>query len=52
MAGEDNQQKAAMGAAKMADVVAVGAEIALAATAAAVAAAEAKAWWWWWQWQE
>jgi hypothetical protein len=53
MAGEDsNQQKAAAGAAKMADVVATGAELALAAIATAAAAAEAKARWWWWQWQE
>ncbi len=44
LAGADNnQQNAAVGAAKMADVVAVGAEVALAATAAAVAVVEAVA---------
>jgi hypothetical protein len=44
MAGADNnQQKAAAGAAKTADMAAVGAEVALAATAAAAAAAEAVA---------
>ncbi len=47
---ENNHQKAAVGAAKMADVAAAEAELALAAVAAAVAEAEAKAWqWWWWQ---
>ncbi len=51
--GEDNnQQKAAAGVAKTADVLAAEAELALAATAAAAAAMEAKAWRWWWQWQE
>ncbi len=44
IAGADNnQQKAAVGAAKMADVAAAGAEVALAAAAAAAAAAEAEA---------
>ncbi len=53
MAGADNsQQNAAAGAAKTADVAAVGAEVALAAAAAAAAVAEAEAWQWWWQWQE
>ncbi len=43
-AGADkNQQKAAAGVAKIADMVAAGAEVALAATAAAAAAAEAEA---------
>jgi hypothetical protein len=41
----NNQQKAAAGAVKMANVVATGAEVALAAAAAAVAAAEAEAQW-------
>ncbi len=40
---DNNQQNAAANAAKMADVVEAGAEVALAATAAAVAAAEAVA---------
>jgi hypothetical protein len=40
---DNNQQNAAAGAVKMADVAAAGAEIALAATAAAAAAAEAVA---------
>ncbi len=45
MAGADNnQQKAAAGVAKTADLAAAGAELALAAAAAAAAAAEAKAW--------
>jgi hypothetical protein len=44
MAGADkSQQNAAAGAAKTADVAAVGAEVALAATAAAAAAVEAVA---------
>ncbi len=44
MVGEDNnQQKAAAGAVKMADVAAVGADVALAATATAVAVVEAVA---------
>ncbi len=39
----NNQQNAAVGVAKMADVAAAGAEVALSATAAAAAAAEAVA---------
>ncbi len=38
---DNNQQKAAAGEAKMADVAAAGVEVALAATAMAAAAAEA-----------
>jgi hypothetical protein len=41
---DNNQQKAAPGVEKTADVVAAGAEVALAAAAAAEAAAEAEAW--------
>jgi hypothetical protein len=53
MVGADNnQQKAKAGAAKMAGMVAVGEEVALAAAAAAAAAAEAEAWQWWWRRQE
>jgi hypothetical protein len=40
---DNNQQKAAAGVAKPADVAAGGAEVALAAAAVAVAVAEAKA---------
>ncbi len=40
---DNNQQKAAAGVAKMADVMAAGAEVALAAAAVAAAAAEAEA---------
>jgi hypothetical protein len=49
---DNNQQKTAAGAAKMADMAVMGAEVAVAAAAmaAAVAVAEAEAWrWWWWQ---
>jgi hypothetical protein len=42
---DNNQQKAAVGAAKTADMVGVGAEVALAAAAAASAAVEAEARW-------
>jgi len=49
---DNNQQNAAAGVAKIADVAAVGAEVALAAAAAAAAGAEAEAQRWWWQQQE
>jgi hypothetical protein len=52
MEAGNNQQKAAAGAVKTADVAAVGTEGALAATAAAAAVAEAEAQQWWQRQQE
>jgi hypothetical protein len=49
---DNNQQKAAAGAAKTANVAARGAELALAAAVAAAAAVKVKVWQWWWQRQE
>ncbi len=49
---DDNHQKSAAGTVKMADVVAVEAEVALAAAATVAAVAEAKAQQWWWRRQE
>jgi hypothetical protein len=50
--GRQQSKKSAAGVAKIADVAAVGAEVALAAAAAAAAVAEAEAQRWWWQQQE
>jgi hypothetical protein len=47
---DNNQQKAAADAAKMAYVAAAGAEVALAAATMTATEVEAEAWgWWWWR---